>query len=824
MEEATTITQKKSADRSSRARHLIQLFIFLSLTIAVIHFFRIEYLGSFDSYFPIVAGVVLLHNLVSYRFRNYLFSFWTLLLLSLTAGPVLAAGTLAIILLAASISFIPQKILRNISAVFFFAVLIAGRLLFHNHGKIAAMIALAGIFIMLRFIFLLYEISHIKEKPSFLLRVNYLFMLPNIFFPLFPVVDPLVFFKHKEDDSLLAFEQGKTWLTRGILHLLLYRFIYLYVSPSVYELHSWFDLLLFILSGYSLILRLSGIFYLSGGILGLMGYKLPPVFENYFLVRNFRDLWRRINLYWRHFMWRVFYYPLLFKLKKWPAKTAVLVTVLVMFIVTWLLHGWQWYWVKGFFPLVNNDILYWSIFGIILAFVSLRAFSKSKRKEVSPFINGVGIVSMFFAMSLLWSLWTASSLQEWMYIMSKFGKLKMVELIYFSGAVAGIFLLGGIVGIIQKKTNLFLIFVNESKKEFRFVILILLGAAGIFYHFSKNKMNLPLAKMADPQLNMTDRAIAERGYYEQLLTTPKMARDMQPLFKKTEVNDFQNDAYESADSLFPRRLKANYQTTFKGKKFTTNKFGMRDKEYSLEKNSGIYRICLLGGSYEMGSGVADGEAYEQLIEDSLNKNGVACEILNMSVGGYHAIQMLKVAKTQCLHYHPDAIVYVCHSSEKQRMVNNILSLVSAKRELEFHFLKNIVKKSGIDPDKMCQVEMYDRLYPFGDTLLKCIYSEFAATCNENNIQPIWIYLPAIGDLHSENNEGGDMENLAYEAHLTVINVEHIFDQYETHKITVSDEDTHPNALGHRIIFEAIYRGIKETIERKIHAGQIVPKS
>lgn len=813
METAEIINTDPFSARLKKSGGLALVLVLLTIIVRV---FRIEYLGSFDTYFPFVAGAVLLHNLAPFRLRKYLFSFWTLLVLSLTAGFLFSIPAFLIIVIAAAITFIPKKLTRNITAIFLFAGMIVARIAFHNHGALNMMISLAGIFIMLRFIFLLYEISFMKEKPSFIKRVNYLFMLPNIFFPLFPIVDPLAFFRQKESDTDEAVSLGKMWLTRGILHLLFYRFIYLYVSPSIYELHSWHDLLVFILSGYSLILRLSGIFYLSGGIIALMGYKLPPLFENYFLVRNFRDLWRRINLYWRHFMWRVFYYPMLFRLKKWPQKRAVLFTVMIMFGVTWLLHGWQWYWVKGFFPLLPNDILYWSIFGCILAYVSVRAFSKAKSNAApGPFVRGIGIISMFFAMSLLWSLWTASSLTEWLYIISKFTKLDRAGIIYLVLAVIGIFLTGGIISLLQSKTDLFSFFVKESGKNTRLAILIALAAGGIFYRLGDNLFSMPLAKMVDPQLNMTDRIIVERGYYEQLLTTSKMTHELQPVFRKTEINDFQNDAYEKADGLLPRVLKPDYHTTFKGKIFTTNSLRMRDKNYAAQKTPGIYRIALLGGSYEMGSGVADGEPYEQLIEDSLNQTNLHCEIFNLGVGGYHVFQMLKIAQQQCnLASPPDAMIYVCHSSEKQRMVNNILGLVSAGKDLEFDFLKRIVKQSGIVPGKMCQVEMYDRLYPFADTLLKYAYHEFSLQCTLKNIKPVWVYLPAIGDLR-EDSDLEECMSIAKNENMPVISLAGIFDGKDIHRITVSDEDTHPNKAGHRIIANALFPEIK-----KIIAGNI----
>lgn len=95
-------------------------------------------------------------------------------------------------------------------------------------------------------------------------------------------------------------------------------------------------------------------------------------------------------------MLRVFYYPMLLQLKKWRPKRAVLLLMLTMFAITWLLHSWQWYWIKGSFPILPNDILYWSIFGTIIAVVSVNKFSKNKKLSPdNPFRIGMGVVAMF---------------------------------------------------------------------------------------------------------------------------------------------------------------------------------------------------------------------------------------------------------------------------------------------------------------------------------------------------------------------------------------------------------------------------------------------
>lgn len=66
-----------------------------------------------------------------------------------------------------------------------------------------------------------------------------------------------------------------------------------------------------------------------------------------------------------------------------------------------------------------------------------------------------------------------------------------------------------------------------------------------------------------------------------------------------------------------------------------NSFGIRDKEYSLEKNSSTYRIFILGDSFTFGQGVNNEEAYPEVLEEKLNAlyEGTQFEVFNLGVPG-----------------------------------------------------------------------------------------------------------------------------------------------------------------------------------------------
>ena len=62
-------------------------------------------------------------------------------------------------------------------------------------------------------------------------------------------------------------------------------------------------------------------------------------------------------------MVKVFYYPAYFAMRKANEKRAQIAATAWVFVVTWFLHGVQFYWIQGKFPLTWNDALFWFILG-----------------------------------------------------------------------------------------------------------------------------------------------------------------------------------------------------------------------------------------------------------------------------------------------------------------------------------------------------------------------------------------------------------------------------------------------------------------------------
>jgi lysophospholipase L1-like esterase len=90
-----------------------------------------------------------------------------------------------------------------------------------------------------------------------------------------------------------------------------------------------------------------------------------------------------------------------------------------------------------------------------------------------------------------------------------------------------------------------------------------------------------------------------------------------------------------------------------------NSLGYRDREFSIEKQEGVFRIVALGGSTTYTIGVQDNEkTFTRILEKMLIKNfGYEnIEVINAGVGGYNSWESLINLQFRVLDLHPDIII------------------------------------------------------------------------------------------------------------------------------------------------------------------------
>jgi alginate O-acetyltransferase complex protein AlgI len=281
---------------------------------------------------------------------------------------------------------------------------------------------------MFRLIIYFYEIKHITKPESLADTLCYFFLLPNYCFLHFPVVDYRTMQRGYFAADVHAIQRrGLQMMFRGTIHLLCYRLVYHELLIPDTKVHDLASLAAFLVCNYLLYLKVSGQFHMACGMLHLFGFQLPETHHRYLLATGFTDYWRRINIYWKDFMIRLCFNPVVFRLKRWPQPLALAIGTVVVFVATWFLHAYQSFWLRGGWGFSVPDALFWGILGgLVLVNQQLelrrgRARDPGRagaRRPATPSVGSLAaralkIAATFTTVTLLWSLWSSPSLAAW---------------------------------------------------------------------------------------------------------------------------------------------------------------------------------------------------------------------------------------------------------------------------------------------------------------------------------------------------------------------------------------------------------------------------
>lgn len=789
------------------SRQFVGSLLWLLCCTFLIYYLEIENNQRFHKVAIILTGAFFLYILVPLKYRKLFLVALTFFIEVYLLGVKLALGVFVMMLYFVALTYIRNKTLRSVAVVIstLICILIFSKIIavpFVRH-----VLLFGALFLMLRYIYFLYELNYFKTPPLFIDRLGYLFLIPNACFPLFPALDPKEYLTSFYNvPSAVSLNRALHNVTVGIIHLLIYRIIYLYFSPSTYEIEGFWDWLVFILSSYSLIFRLSGLFYLAIGFLELFGFKFLPVFDYVYFASGFADLWRRVNLNWRAFMMRVFYYPLMFKLKQYNPKIVLFVCINIMFFVTWFLHSWQWYWIKGSYYFYATDMIFWGILGLMISINSVKVYvdfsTKPAGQSVSTnhFKSAAKIVFMFFLMSVLWSLWTSSSLTEFFYINTFAGNGSIKDYGLFLLALAGIVIVAGIIRYLHFEKKWFTFLFKEIKPLYGIGICVIIS--GILFSLDKTNYNKEVESFLSMNLNQKDKSVLERGYYDQILNNDDKSVELVNIGNKFTKWNVDNKAYVRTNNELMKEFIPNFATTFKGDTLSTNSLGLRDKEYTLQKAGNTVRMAFLGGSYIMGSGVSNEENFAALTEKKINTTKESpVEILNFGAGGYHLIQCVFIVDNKLPKFNADYMFYFIHSSDRNRCLDDLVNLFQKNTRFSYPFLQSAIEKAKVKKG-MCRLEIYNRLKPYINDIMIWGYKRIYDRCIEQKIIPVIVYLPTNANLRKDLDKEFCM-NIAGQTGFHIIDLTSVYDGYHPKDIQLALWDAHPNEKGHKIIADKL---------------------
>jgi hypothetical protein len=818
---------------------LIPIVLQLALAALVIKQFQLES-RTFYNVFLLTAVAFPIHALLPLKYRMAFFTAVSFagigLVFGLRDGPMLVGAGLLLI----GACHLPVSFGTRIAVV-----LVLGALFAASRAGIGPTVLAPGVWPILGSMFMfrlavyIHALKHDDTPPTVARTLSYFFMLPNVCYPLFPVVDYTTYGRtHYDADATLIYQRGIKWIARGLVHLLLYRLVYLHFTLDTTEIHSLGDVVQSLLAVFFLYLRVSGQFHLIVGILHLFGFHLPETHRLYFLASSISDYWRRINIYWKDFMMKLVFYPSFFRIRKMGDRTALIASTLLVFVATWALHSYQWFWLRSEFPITPQDIIFWALLGGLVVLNTLRETKRGRKRSLTAKKRwssslAMKTMSTFALLCVLWSLWSADNLIDWIWMWGAATHVGVRDVIIVVSLLVVGFAITGVVwdAPVAVKQGPVPFYSLPSVQTLAVLGVLLLLSIPSLQDQAGTRTAGFVRSLQSASLNKSDRAIQQKGYYENLDNRGRLSmqlwnvvanrpRGLIPLSSTKAYRKLPND-------FLGYDLTPNTQAEVMGKTVTTNQWGMRDQDYALDKPAGTTRIAMMGPSFTMGSGVGDNETYDAYLEPELNASaapGKHYEVLNFGVAAYSLLHQVRMLDDRVYKFHPDIVVLTDGRQPDGPIVRHVINALASGSLKTYPDLAEIVERTGVTdyPGKgfpvptnplrktaqalglaarMPEREVVLRLTENADVFIAWGMQHAADAARAHGAIPVYVDGMFPVDTMIADSP---MLKSARDAGFVVIKLSNIFEGLPRNDLRIGSWDNHPNAKGMKVIADGLY--------------------
>lgn len=856
---ATKLESDVASARADRRELLAILSIAaqLALGVVVVREFQLESRTFYDL-MMLLAGGFVVHALLPLRARQPFFVALSAAALAIAVGVVPAVTLAAVGLVILGVVHLPLSYRVRIALLLVIGLALAlcraGRL--PGSWLSDAAWAVLGSMFMFRlalYVYALRSAAPDDPRPTVARTLAYFFMAPNVSFPLFPVVDYQTFARQYYDRPAgEIYQTGMRWVGRGLIQLVLYRLVYhdLVNNPGVAI--DLGDVIQWVLSTYLLYLRVSGSFHVAVGLLGLFGWRLPETHHLYYLASSFNDFWRRINIYWKDFMMKLVYYPSFFRLRRLGNTVGLVGATAAVFLATWVLHSYQWFWLRGGWPITLPDILFWGILGAVVIWNALRETKRGRRRMVGKqpawsWSLAWKTVGTFTFICVLWSLWSSESVGDWMILMSAAAHPTPRALLWLAGLLAGGLAISGRAWGARKLApgaDAAWYARPAFATAMPLVVAAAIGAPTVQPFLTHGAQTL-VADARRTTLNANDEAQANKGYYEKLDVKGRLeTAQWDPAGQAPADWADASTKYLQIRNAIPRRTNIpNVSAVQAGFPVTINEWGFRGRDYTLAKPAGVRRIAMLGASQTFGFGVGDSAVYSVKLEERLNRDHPfgpgATEVLNFGVVRGSVLDRLSQLESDVLKFDPDVVVITLNWREPVWVAADIAGLLDGDGSLRYPEMRAILQRDGVLADadgrfpvpsatlrgllrhvgihaRMPWFERQIHLRQASEDVTAWALARMASDVRAHHAVPIVVGLDIVTDLPPQFPQAlAD----ARTAGMDVIDLFHMFDGRDLESLHIKPWDSHPNAAGHQLIADRLY---SELTRRGEELGLVSP--
>jgi lysophospholipase L1-like esterase len=296
------------------------------------------------------------------------------------------------------------------------------------------------------------------------------------------------------------------------------------------------------------------------------------------------------------------------------------------------------------------------------------------------------------------------------------------------------------------------------------------------------------------------------GYYEELNRSPTDHRKPLLAERPSGRKSFTESGLLDEVADYRRRvLRPNLDARWNDKAFRTNSLGHRGPEISLQKPPGTFRVVLLGSSNSMGHGVEDDETYARKLEAWLNERvgkGRRVEVVNLAVSGDSPTQQWLRLRLEVPQLDPDWILSDITALDFSLEEQHLRWVLAKQPEIPFNFVKEALEASKVTTDDSTDA-FHKKMSPYLKPMLDRTFAGWAAEAQKIGVPFTVVILPRADSKTESPSLFQLFRDLADRHDLPYVDLSDAFDRFELDEFRIAPWDHHPNALGHRLIFERL---------------------
>ena len=252
-----------------------------------------------------------------------------------------------------------------------------------------------------------------------------------------------------------------------------------------------------------------------------------------------------------------------------------------------------------------------------------------------------------------------------------------------------------------------------------------------------------------------------------------------------------------------------------------NSEGMRDREFSLEKPPGVYRVMMLGDSTTFGWGVRQEDTAAKSLERKLNEalppEFNHAEVMNTGVGNYDTVQEVTYYETIGWKYHPDLVVLVFFINDPEPVpVEKKGFLIDRSYLIAFatNRIDGVMRHAGVRPDwKTYYASLYNDDRP-GFQACKNALISLANSTRSHDAKLLVAILPELhqinGDSYPFRAAHQKIKDVTSAENVPVLElIDGLKDRGPEETLWVTFLDDHPNAKANNLISDQLEQWILE---------------